>query len=64
MSRINVAFVAMAAVLPLLAACKSMPMMADPAPSTQARIENDILATRPASNTGLAPPIEITRPTP
>jgi hypothetical protein len=49
--------------LPLLAACESMAGMAHPSPSTQAGIENDIMAARPASNVGLAPPIEITSPT-
>lgn len=64
MSRINLTILALAAALPLLGACKPMPVMAQPSPSTQAGIENDIMATRPASNAGLAPPIEITAPTP
>ena len=64
MKRIKVAVLALVTVLPLLGACKPMPVMAGPSPSTQAGIENDIMATRPASNVGLAPPIDITQPTP
>lgn len=63
MSRISLAILALAASLPLLGACKPMPVMAEPA-STQSGIENDLMATRPASNVGLAPPIDLTAPTP
>jgi len=46
--------------VPLLAGCKSLPPAS---PSTQAGIENDIVASRPANNVGFAPPIMITSPT-
>lgn len=60
MTRVSAATALLAlAGLPLLTACD----LADPSPSTQAGIENDIMATRPASNVGLAIPIEITSPT-
>jgi len=64
MKRIEATVLVLAAALPLLGACKPMPAMAGPSPSTQAGIENDIMANRPASNVGLAPPIDITQPTP
>jgi hypothetical protein len=63
MTRITATALLALAGLPLLAACGSMPGLADQSPSTQAGIENDIMATRPASNAGLAIPIEITSPT-
>ncbi len=56
------ALLALAGLL-LLAACNPLPGLADQSPSTEAGIENDIMASRPANNVGLAPPIEITAPT-
>ena len=64
MTRISAATALLAlAGLPLLASCNSTPVTSDPSPSTEAGIENDIMATRPASNVGFAPPIDITSPT-
>ena len=60
MPRISAAL-ALAALLPLVA-CEPGPTAK--APSTQAGIEADIMATRPASSAGLAPPISVTAPTP
>ena len=50
MTKFNVVALVLAAALPLLEACKPMPVLAHQTPSTPARIENDLMATRPANS--------------
>lgn len=46
----------------LLAAC-DRPAGHSQSPSTSAGVENDLAASRPASNVGNAPPIDVATPT-
>lgn len=62
MTRLSAATAGLAALLSL-AACER-PGVTARAPSTTAGIENDIASSRPASNIGAAPPIDIAIPTP